>query len=112
RFPTQFSLPFPSRVFLTLFGLPIDELPRFLKMKDGIIRPNHVVGQDIGHPETDAYQQATADSIYEYFEGLLHERSSIRRDALLSQLLDAEVEGERLSREDILDICFLFLIAG
>jgi cytochrome P450 len=35
-----------------------------------------------------------------------------RRDDLLSHFLSAEVEGDRLSREDILDICFLFLIAG
>jgi cytochrome P450 len=111
-FTARFSLPFPSRVFLTMFGLPIDELPRFLKMKDGIIRPNHVVGHDIGHPETDAYQQQTADSIYEYFEALLDERASVQRDDLLSQLLQAEVDGDRLSHEEILDICFLFLIAG
>lgn len=111
-FTTQFSLLFPSQVFLTMFGLPMDELPQFLRMKDGIIRPNHVVGKEIGHPDTDAHQQATADSIYEYFEGLLDERASIRRDDLLSHLLDAEVEGDRLSREDILDICFLMLIAG
>jgi cytochrome P450 len=111
-FTARFSIPFPSQVFLTMFGLPMEELPRFLTMKDGIIRPNHVVGKDIGHPETDAYQQATADSIYEYFEELLDERASVRRDDLLSQLLDAEVEGARLGREDILDICFLFLIAG
>ncbi len=30
----------------------------------------------------------------------------------MSRFLDATVEGERLTREDILDICFLFLIAG
>jgi cytochrome P450 len=111
-FTTQFSLPFPSQVFLTMFGLPMGELPRFLTMKDGIIRPNHVVGQEIGHPETDAYQQQTADSIYEYFEELLDERASVRRDDLISQFLEAEVDGDRLSRDDILDICFLFLIAG
>src|SRR3954467_10453700 len=28
-FAQQFSLPFPSRVFITMFGLPLDELPRF-----------------------------------------------------------------------------------
>jgi cytochrome P450 len=111
-FTTRFSLPFPSQVFLTLFGLPTDELSRFLTMKDGIIRPGHVVGHDIGHPDTDAYQQQTADSVYEYFEALLDERASVRRDDLLSQFLDAEVDGDRLSREDIIDICFLFLIAG
>jgi cytochrome P450 len=111
-FTQQFSIPFPSRVFLTMFGLPLEELPRFLRMKDGIIRPDHVVGHERGHPETDSHQQATADSIYEYFEGLLDERASVRRDDLLSQFLDAEIDGDRLSREDILDICFLFLIAG
>jgi cytochrome P450 len=111
-FTARFSIPFPSRVFLTLFGLPLEELPKFLQMKDGIIRPNHVVGQEIGHPETDAHQRATADSIYAYFEGLLDERSSVGRDDLLSRLLDAEIDGDRLSRDDILDICFLLLIAG
>jgi cytochrome P450 len=111
-FTRQFSVPFPSRVFLTLFGLPIEELPRFLGMKDGIIRPDHVVGHERGHPETDAHQQATADSIYEYFEGLLDERASVRHGDLLSEFLDAQIDGDRLSRDDILDICFLFLIAG
>ena len=111
-FTAQFSIPYPSQVFLDLFGLPMDELPRFLAMKDGIIRPNHVVGKEIGHPDTDAHQQATADSIYEYFEGLLDERASVRTDDLLSEFLDAEVDGDRLTRDEILDICFLFLIAG
>jgi cytochrome P450 len=111
-FTAQFSIPFPSRVFLTMFGLPVEELPRFLVMKDGIIRPNHVVGQSIGHPETDAYQQQVANSIYDYFDALLNERASARRGDLLSELLDAEVDGDRLGREDIVDICFLFLIAG
>src|SRR5215510_14821366 len=44
-FATQFSIPFPSQVFLTLLGLPLEELPGLLRMKDGIIRPGHVVGK-------------------------------------------------------------------
>jgi cytochrome P450 len=111
-FTARFSIPFPSQVFLTLFGLPTDELDTFLRMKDGIIRPHHVVGTPIHHPDAIAHQKATADSIYGYFEALLDERASVRRDDLVSQFLDAEVDGDRLGREDILDICFLFLIAG
>ena len=38
-FAAEFSVPFPSQVFLTLLGLPLDDLPIFLAMKDGIIRP-------------------------------------------------------------------------
>ncbi len=43
-FAKEFSIPFPSQVFLTLLGLPLEELDRFLTMKDGIIRPDHVTG--------------------------------------------------------------------
>ncbi|MFL6205969.1 MAG: cytochrome P450, partial [Acidimicrobiales bacterium] len=111
-FCASFSTPFPSQVFLTLFGLPMEELPRFLKMKDGAIRPDQVTGHDLGHPETEAYQQQTADSIYEYFEGVVHQRAGQQRDDLLSHFLTVEVDGDRLTHEEVLDICFLFLIAG
>jgi len=111
-FAAEFSIPYPSQVFLTLLGLPLDELPRFLQMKDGIIRPDHAAGVEWGSDEMHAHQQATADSIYDYFEEILDERESERRDDLLSRFLDTEVDGERLTREEILDVCFLFLIAG
>jgi cytochrome P450 len=111
-FAAEFSVPFPSQVFLTLLGLPLGELPRFLAMKDGIIRPDQVTGAAWGSDEMHDHQRATALSIYDYFEEILDERTAERRDDLLSRFLDTEVDGRKLSREDILDICFLFLIAG
>jgi cytochrome P450 len=111
-FAKQFSIPFPSQVFLQLLGLPLEELDRFLTMKDGIIRPDQVTGKLYGSKEVGDYQQMIADSVFEYFEMVLDEREKERRDDLLSHFLDAEVEGDRLTRNDILDICFLFLIAG
>ena len=110
-FARQFSVPFPSQVFLTLLGLPLEELPRFLEMKDGIIRPAQVLGTADPH-EVGAYQARIAASIYEYFDGVLDDRVLAPRDDLVSRFLATEVDGHRLSREDILDICFLFLIAG
>ena len=111
-FSAEFSTLYPTRVFLNLLGLPVEELPTFLRLKDGIIRPNHVIGCDYGSPEMQEYQQQTADAIYEYFNKVLDLREHERKDDLLSRFLDATVDGERLTREDILDICFLFLIAG
>jgi cytochrome P450 len=111
-FAHDFSVPFPSEVFLTLLGLPLSELDRFLTMKDGIIRPNHVINEPYGSKAASGYQQEVADSVYEYFNEVLDEREADRQDDLLSHFLDAEVEGEKLTRHDILDICFLFLIAG
>lgn len=71
NFAQEFSVPFPSQVFLTLLGLPLDDLPIFLGMKDGIIRPNHVTGSDYGSESAVAHQKATADSVYEYFNRVL-----------------------------------------
>jgi cytochrome P450 len=111
-FAQAFSVPFPSEVFLTLLGLPLGELDRFLAMKDGIIRPDHVTGKPYGSRAVNEFQQKVADSVYEYFNEVLDAREATRQDDLLSLFLDAEVDGQRLTRNDILDICFLFLIAG
>lgn len=111
-FAEAFSVPLPSQVFLTLLGLPLEELSTFLAMKDGIIRPHHVLGTRPGHPDAVAHQRRTALSIYEYFEGLLDARTAGPRDDLVTRLLGTEMGGERLSREEILDITFLLLIAG
>jgi cytochrome P450 len=111
-FAQEFSILMPTQVFLTLLGLPLADLDLFLKMKDGIIRPDHVVGKPRDDEETLAYQNGIGQSIYDYFNRELDAREVERRDDLLSGFLDAEVDGQRLTREDILDICFLFFIAG
>ncbi len=112
NFATDFSTLFPTRVFLVLLGLPIEDLPTFLEMKDGIIRPHHVVGSEFGSEESVTYQKKIADSVYAYFERVLDEREAEPRDDLLSGFLVTEIEGRRLTRHEVLDICFLLLIAG
>jgi len=109
HFTDELAVPFPSAVFLGLMGLPWEELPTFLRMKDGIIRPK----SESGTPEDNAVvQQQTAQDIYAFFNGILDERQKSPTDDILSHFLAAEVDGEKLTREEILDICFLFLIAG
>lgn len=111
-FAKEFSVPFPTQVFLTMLGLPLDDLPTLLTMKDGIIRPHELVGKPLGHPDTDAYQANTAQSIYTYFTAAIEQSKREHRDDLLSWFLEAEIDGDRLTSDEILDICFLFLIAG
>jgi cytochrome P450 len=102
----EFTIPLPSEVFLTLFGLPLEELGTFLRMKDGIIRPP---GDDDAQA---AHRRATAEEMYAYFNTVLDARAGDPRDDILSGFLTASVDDRSLTREEILDICFLLMIAG
>ncbi len=113
NFTEDFAELFPSAVFLGLMGLDWGELDTFLRLRDGILRPEKF-------DEMAAFdgavrlrvQEATGQEIYEYFGRQLDVREANPTDDVLTHFVTAEIDGERLSREEILDICFLFLIAG
>jgi cytochrome P450 len=107
EFNRDFAIPLPCTVFLRLLGLPLEELDLFLEFKDNIIRPG---ARD--QKEMERIQAETGQRIYAYFDQVLDERERQPRDDLLSGFLEADVDGHRLTREDILDICYLVLLAG
>jgi cytochrome P450 len=109
EFDRDFAIPLPCNAFLHLMGLPPEELDNFLKMKDGIIRPH------IEHPDPEEAQQVrlqTAQDIYGYFRDFIVVRRRDPKDDLMTYLVEVELQGEKLSDNEILDICFLFLLAG
>jgi cytochrome P450 len=107
EFTEALSVPLPSQVFLRLLGLPLSELDMFLEMKTGILHPP---GADFD--EMRVQQAKAAKDIERYFAEALTERKKAPQDDILSMFLAAEVAGERLSDDEILGICFLFIIAG
>jgi cytochrome P450 len=109
NFTDELAVPFPSAVFLGLMGLPWEELDSFLRMKDGILRPGSMGSS---FEERTQIQSDTGQDIYAYFNSILDQRAQDPRDDILTGFLRAEVDGVKLTREEILDICFLFLIAG
>jgi cytochrome P450 len=107
-FHAEFAVPLPCTVFLQLLGLPLEDLATFLVWKDGIIRPEGAHGYD----EHGKAAAPVARQIYEYFERAIDDHLANPRDDLLSAMIAAKIGGQPLSREELLDICFLFLIAG
>jgi cytochrome P450 len=113
NFSEEFADLFPSSVFLGLMGLPEDELSMFLRLRDGILHPEkHDPNALFDQEARAAVMQQTGGEIYDYFGALVDERRRDPTDDVVSRFLAAEIDGERLTRDDILDICFLFLIAG
>ncbi len=101
------SLPVPTTVFLELLGLPVSRLDEFIELKDGIIRPPaHSLDERI------AMANETGQKIYALLEEVTDQRAAEPRDDLISELLCAEVDGHQLTAEDVIDICYLFFLAG
>jgi len=104
-----FAIPLPCRAFLQMMGLPQEELPTFLELKNGIIRPP-VPPLDLEAAR--AYREKTGERIYAYFEALIDERTTHPRDDIMTRIVTTELDGRALSRNEILDICFLLLLGG
>jgi cytochrome P450 len=109
EFDAAFAIPLPCTAFLSLFGLPHSDLPIFLEMKDGIIRPQKFT-TDLA--KADEIRKATGLRMYAYFEDEMKRRQVQPKQDLLGDLLAAEIDGRKLAHNEILDICFLMLMAG
>lgn len=107
NFNTAVAEPFPSTVFLELLGLPLDRTDEFLELKDGIIRPPATTPE-----EREAMVAVTGRRIYEVLEEVVDARTEEPADDFVSGFLAAEIDGTRLTRDDVIDICYLFFLAG
>lgn len=109
NFHDEFSVPLPCTVFLTLCGLPMDKLETFLEWKDNIIRPG---GGFLEPEEANRIRHETGKELYAYFDGVIEDRMANPGDDLLSRFTQAEIDGRRMSKDEMLDISFLFILGG
>jgi len=107
NFHAAVSEPLPSTVFLELLGLPVSRAAEFIALKDGIIRPPAQTPE-----ERSAMVDAAGARIYAVLQEVLDQRLETRQNDFISDFLDAEVDGERLTPEEVIDICYLFFLAG
>jgi cytochrome P450 len=104
--------PLPSTVFLSIMGLPMEDRDDFIRFKDLIL------GNEQLEPgpteERIAKRHEAVTWIHEYFNADLDAREgeAAPRTDMLGWLSSTEVAGERLTRDDILDILGLLMIAG
>ena len=102
----ELAVPFPSQVFLTLFGLPLEDRERLIGWKDAVLAATTVENTA---PSPEVLQHAM--ELYSYLsDHVAHRRGSIGED-LLSQLITARDEGG-MTDEEIIGLCFLFVLAG
>ena len=100
--------PLPVIVICELLGVPLADHHRFGPWSSAASR---LLDGDIDN-ETMVRGMASAAELITYFQTLFDERRSNPTDDLISGLVQAEAEGDRLSQEELMSITTLLFIAG
>jgi cytochrome P450 len=98
----QLTFPFPVQVIARILGLPEADWPRFKQLSTDLI----TIMRD--------WDRAVAarEQLRGYFAEIIAERRRNPRDDLVSQLVEAEVDGHRLTDDEIYPFLLLLLPAG
>jgi cytochrome P450 len=59
-----------------------------------------------------ALRKEAGRQIYDFFGGVIDDRKRKPGTDMVSYLLETEIDGQRLTREEILDVTFLLILAG
>lgn len=98
----QFTFTFPMEVMANIIGVPVDDYHAFHRMALDLI--------SVGDDPARGFQ--AAQDLVAYLTPLMEARRAEPRGDLLSKLVHAEVEGSRLTDEEVLGFLRLLLPAG
>lgn len=101
------ATPFPSQVFLTLFGLPMEDRDRLVRWKDAILQFT-----DPSSTEATPEVMAHALELFTYLtEHIAERRKDTSGSDMLTQLMQ-DSDAAAMSDNEILGLCFMFVLAG
>ena len=102
------AYPLPVTVIAEMLGVPSEDMTRFERWSNDIalnIEPT-LDDEQIGRVRN------AAGELTEYFEGIIQLRRCDPQDDIISALLAAEEEGDRLTHEELIRTLILLLVAG
>jgi cytochrome P450 len=107
-FVEAFAKPYPSMAIAYVMGAPLEDAPRLHHWSNWIQRQFDAISMTT---ELAQIEQAV-EEFYEYAEALVRARRADPRDDLITKLIEAEEEGDRLSDVECINLVFNVLVGG
>jgi cytochrome P450 len=111
----EYSIPLPMTVIAEMVGIPTADWQRFREWSDIILKLSYSLRGLEGEAETDnavtGFRTVTVE-MNEYLTRMIVDRRAAPKNDLLTRLVDAEVDGERLNQHEILGFFQLLIVAG
>ncbi len=105
-FIADFAAKLPMDVVSELMGVPVADRDELRRLADLVLHREEGV-EDVPPAGIDA-----AFTLAVYYAEMVADRRRARTDDLTSALLDAEIDGDRLTDDDIVSFLFLMVVAG
>ncbi len=105
-FIADFAGRLPMDVISELVGVPAADRVELRRLADLVVHREDGLF-DVPQAGMDA-----ALTLVGYYQGMVDERRAVPRDDLTSELLEAELDGDRLTDEEIIAFLFLMVVAG
>ncbi|MBF6211080.1 cytochrome P450 [Nocardia puris] len=99
----EFAFPLPIIVICEMLGVPARDRPRFREWSTVIV--------DVTKADASEKRSAT-DAFADYLDGLIDARREDPRADMISDLVAASDDGGRLTRDELVAMVFLILVAG
>ena len=118
-FVEEIAAPFPINVLVRILGADADDAPRLVELGNRMIANTDPEYADLvaDRDDTSAYRllpfaSPAAVELVEYGDRLAAKRREAPQDDLVTKLVHAEVDGERLSPQEFANFFALLVIAG
>ncbi len=109
EFVTAFAKPYPSLTIAAVLGAPAEDAPQLHEWSSWVQRQFDIRAL-ASEPDRIRIERSVQE-LYDYIEALLEKRRSEPSDDLISTLLAAEAEGDRLSHTECVNLV-LDVVAG
>lgn len=106
---TDFCALYPVTVIAQVLGVPIERRADFKIWVDDVLAASNRAAYG---PARLAEIQHSSDSIRKFFEDLYDERAENLQNDLISDFIQAEVGGEKMTRLEVIQMSILLLIGG
>lgn len=101
EFIEEFAVPFPSYIFLSLMGMPLEEAPKFLAWESAMLRG-----------ETLEVRAAASMGVMNYLKQFIIDQRANPTSEMIDSILHVELDGKPLTDVQLLGIFFTFYAGG
>ncbi|WP_033292249.1 cytochrome P450 [Amycolatopsis jejuensis] len=98
-----YALPIPVAVICELLGVPLADRPQFREWSDAALSTTRLTPEEA---------ERSRDELQAYMAGLVAEHRAKPQDDLMTALIEARDERDRLTELELVELCIAVLIAG